>query len=476
MRKIGWCGLPRQAIPGVMLGMEPITSPLREDVDHVFSPSTDIAVAFFVEESASERLPCLAVIPDEKVSEVLAWIHTFSAETFPLSQYCRVLTHSEWRRLEGRAAQHASLSERYRWASIVAGEMLGQADAAASVAAVPLGWAHGCLSYSMARSILGFEWEGPHPAATVVERLIRWEADPIFQGKRVGAREMLSIWQYVEDTYRTSGEAVGLVHAIVEKVSSEVAYSLKSNPLITSSSAEQRVQGFDQIVDQVISLPASKRKNAGLLLASATFMVGNGTSHLDLLQPYSRDFPDAYIWFGLLAGFGGPLVWDPSWLRLAKGVDRILAANYEVTDALQADLSWVEYEWLSSSFREIEEFLALPKQTARSLTVELLPGVTCQFRLGGSKGAARVEGASPHELSAAAVGAVETASRPLIEERVNRALRLLAEAQEVLSAPDNRGGGVQSQLFSAATAPSTDRKKVPVKKATSRGASRKTAG
>ncbi len=471
MRKIVWCGLPRQAIPGVMLGMERVESLRYDRADPaLLYGAADIAVAFFVDDPRDERIPCLAVIADSKQAELLSWIHTFSPETFPLSQHCRVLSQSEWHKFEQTPNNHPSIRQRYRWASLVAGEMLGQAEASVPVSAVPLGWAYGCLSYSMARSVLGCgaDWNSHrHPVISVFERLAQCEADPMFQGKRVDSRVLSSIWPHMERPHiRFDDDPSIIAQSVMLEVSPELGNLLHGNSLILSSSAERRVQGFDQIVDQAMSLPAHSRRAVGPLLASATFLVGRGTSHIDLLGPYAKECPEAYIWLGILAGLGGPMTWDPTWLRLVKGVDRILAANYEPTDAPQADLSWIEYDWLSKLSTQAEEYSALPKQSPRSLTVELMPGMTCQFRLGG-KNSMRADQQS-HTPNAAKAPDRPPQQQPIqqapVDERIGKALVLLGELQSVLKGvqPESE---VQAPLFPAPpTSQDPARRKAPTRK------------
>ncbi|RZT41717.1 hypothetical protein [Cupriavidus agavae] len=468
MRKIEWCGLPRQAIPGVMLGMERSAAVPRTHAEHALADSSDIAVAFFTDEPRDERLPCLAVIPDSKIAELLSWVHTFSPETFPLSQHCRILSLSEWQKFEAAPNDHPGIQQRYRWASLVAGEMLGQAEGSAPIASVSLSWAHGCLSYSMARSVLGYGMSSDskiHSAISVAGRLLQCEADPMFQRKRVGSNVLSSIWPHVRDTnLGFSNEPLYIVRSVLREVSPELVDILYRNELILSSSAERRVQGFDQIVDRTMSLPATSRRAVGPLLASATFLVGRGTSHIDLLEPFSKECPEAYIWLGLLAGLGGPMTWDPTWLRLVKGVDRVLAAGYEVTDSPQVDLSWAEYDWLSKLSTQAEEYAALPKQSTRALTVELIPGVACQFRLGGRNGAKTEQTYSAHSNAADRVPQQPPVREPVSNELIDKALALLGELQSVLTAGPARSDK-QASLFTSPSTSPPRKKAAPAKKA-----------
>ena len=454
MRKIGWYGIPRQAIPGVMLGMEPVGRQLHERALGALSAGADVAIAFFVDDPEDDRLPCLAVIPDAKVAELLSWLHTFSAETFPLSQYCSVLTQSDWELLEGAETDRLPFMDRYAWSSLVAGEMLGQAEALVPAASVPLSWANGCYSYSSAKTLMAYGVDLPRLLPRIAERLAICESDSVFQRKRIAPATLASIWSYAKRKQQSyESNPAEAVYAVVSSVSPQMGLSLRANSSLSSSSAERRVQGFDGAADQAMALRSGtggQRQGMGAMLAGAAFLVGSGTSHIDLLAPYSRECPEAYAWFGLFAGLSGPRTWDAAWLRLTKGVDRLLAAQHEPTDVPQADLSWAEYDWLSKLSGSFDEYSKLPKQNGRSLTIELLPTITCQFRFVGgatSKGSEQPNG-QPF-LNQSQRGPKDP-SATLVQ--LEKARELLTEAHSLLikaegAAEISRKGSGQSALF-----------------------------
>lgn len=426
---LGWYGIPRQAIPGVMLGMEPVSAKLHGDFHRALTSSTDVVVAFFEDEPPTDRAPCLAVIPDEKMSEILSWVHTFSPETFPLSQYCRVFSRSDWERISSFDGSNWGLSQRYRWASVVAGEMLAQADASVRPAAVPLGWAQGCLSYTVARTFMIYGANSPGLASQVAQRIGRLADDSSLQRKRVDPRALSAVWSHVERDIGGSHPAE-VAFSVVSTVDPQMGLSLRSNKLLVHSSAELRVQGFDQAVDEAMALRVRGRDDpsaVGAMLAGAAYLVGDGTSHIDLLEPYSRECPDAYVWLGLLAGLAGPRSWDSGWMRLVKGVDRLMIASHSLTDAPQADLSWIEYDWLSRLAGREDEYARLPKQNNRALAVELFPNVPCQYRFAGTR---RGEiGTQPAENHSPGHSEEELRQREAVRLR---GLDLLAELEHLL--------------------------------------------
>lgn len=418
-----------------------------------------MVIAFFEDEPPTDRAPCLAVIPDEKMSEILSWVHTFSPETFPLSQYCQVFSRSDWERIASFCGSDWGLSQRYRWASVVAGEMLAQADASVRPSTVPLGWAQGCLSYAVARAFMIYGAASPELVPQVTQRINRLADDSSFQRKRVGPRALSAVWSRVElDIDQRLPAEVAI--SVVSTVDPQMGLSLRSNKLLVHSSAEMRVQGFDRAADEAMMMRAGGRDDSGAIgamLAGAAYLVGDGTSHIDLLEPYLRECPEAYVWLGLLAGIAGPRSWDSAWMRLVKGVDRLMAGSHSVTDAPQADLSWTEYDWLSRLAARGDEYMRLPKQNHRSLAVELFPNVSCQYRFAGTRGQKEVGILGQSNAGREGIGnqSAEENSTSLPKEAFRlseptrlRAFSLLAELEQLLIA-DSSSEALrhQNQLF-----------------------------
>jgi hypothetical protein len=471
VKKLGWYGLPRQAIPGVMLGMESVDLLPHDTPSSALSGGADIAVAFSVDEPLDSRTPRLAVIPEKRLKELLGWLHTFSSETFPLSQYCRVLTLSDWQNLSLRREDGWDLHRRYRWANLVAGEMLGQAEATTQVSSAPLGWAYGCLSYALARAVLVYGTSHEGLPLQVAERLGRCEHDRGLQRKPLTVRALSGIWPFAEQEQVFGENPADAVHSVLSAVSPQVALSLREISGLASSSAERRVQGFDEAVQTALALrnsPNNQRQPTGPILAGAAFLVGSGTSHIGLIEPYARECPEAYVWFGLMAGIAGPKSWDPDWMRLVKGVDRLLSLSHDISDAPQADLSWLEYEWLSNlGGSPVQDYMGSPKQNARSLTVELVPGAACQFRLaaGSSNGQPKTAD-SPRETPRATSAAPK---ETLSVEKLARARNLVKELQSLLKGDDSSNSS-QPTLFGSPPSQASTKGRIYSKKSGTKGA------
>ena len=379
-----WRVLRREAIPGVLLGVEAAVG----SIEHGRVPSPfqngDLAIGFDPKFSLGvAAVPCVALVGDSKVGELFAWLHTYSNETFPISQSCRVETRGRWASLKSSVEATAD-SKASVWASIVVGEMLANAEQRPELNSVPLSWASGCLSYAMAR-VFRFAGAGGEEPRDAASRLRILESDPRLAPRRVSVDSLSVLWAIA-----TSGERFGnqdvrdVVATVVSALSPEGAALLRNEKLV-SSSAEQRIHGYDEFVDNVLALRRRQSGAAddrvGALLAGAALLAGTGTSHVELLKPYADEFPDALPWFGLLAGLIGPKAWDPDWLRLVKGVERQIRAGFQLTDPVQCDLCWIEFDWLRQLSKSVSVFVDLPKLHNRQLTVEVFPGATYQSRL-----------------------------------------------------------------------------------------------
>ena len=426
-QRLDWHGLSRKAIPGVMLGMEPVAGPRESSPERALSYSeAGLAVAFNAEGSTERRAPLVALVEPTKVSDLLSWLHTYSAETFPLSQYCRVLTIDDWRLAsEEHREPSGDLS---CWASVVAGEMLGQGDLSSSIASTPLSWAHACSSFAMARTMRIYGERSEQVTTLVAERLGMFERNSKFQSRRIEQFALQPIWAMASSGQDFDGHTPDdIANTVIEALNSTLAEKLRSNRALRSSSAEQRVVGFEEVAKEAIGqvvVGGPHRRPGAALLAAAAFLAGNGTSHIGLLDAHAKRCPEVYAWFGLFAGLAGPAVWDSAWMRLTKGTQRLLAASHRLIDAPQVDLSWVEHAWLSSTSLDTDVYSAVPRSSPRVLAIELLPGVSCQFRMTGVHAPAEP---SPKSVASAAVPSGATLSE------LQRVVDLAAEIQAVLA-------------------------------------------
>jgi hypothetical protein len=376
---LNWYSISLQALPGVLVGAENPISKQLENPDL----NAEVSVAFnYLSQGLQWRIPVQIVIADEAIPKVLSWIHTYSVESFPLSQYCRVSSASEWHANNQSGYTNELVSNRLSvWASTIVGEMLGQGDFESDLVSVPLSRAVACFSYPVARIALNNGISLNDKLRNCINRLQKIETDKRFLKRQIAVSALSSIWSKTDTSIPSNASLFELVSQILSSLNPKLADVLLDNVQIHSNSAEKRVEGFDIAVDTAILLlqtqEVSDRAQAAALIGAAAFLAGRGTSHIDLISPYLKDAPESLAWFGFFAGIAGPKFWKSDWLMLAKGVERQLRLSHKATDPSQTDLCWIEYEWLNSA-QLLHEF---PKQYPRLLSIEIAPGAGCQFRL-----------------------------------------------------------------------------------------------
>lgn len=338
--------------------------------------------------------PVLALVDSNSSREVLAWVATYAAEAFPLSQVLRVLSVEEFELFSSLGVSQMP-SDTSVWASVVLGEMLSQGQGASDADKAPISRSLACFSYAFARASILFR-NDEEALRTTVERLRSLESDSLFSDRKIGVDTLTSIWRLADESAWDRKDVANAVTAIL-------AYAQDGNPGVadlpeldawqidarrmSSGSIEQRVLEFERATRVLVSRVNSPSvyEKVPMYLAAFTFWVGGGTSHISLLEDFAETFPSVYAWLGLYAGLAGKAVWDRRWLRGVSSVERALRMPFTLTDPPSADLCWTEYELIAAQRLPAEWVKELPKLSPKTLTVEVLPGATCQMRLAGTE-------------------------------------------------------------------------------------------
>lgn len=407
---IVWRMSPREAVPDLLLSREQ-GLPARGafSVDEYRLKRGDVALGYLQSrEDQQYNPPCILMLGEEKAVETFSWLRVYAGETWPLSQYVRLISERDW----SEFVQPPSYGRRLRedvWASVVLGEVIAQGETDLGVEALPLSRAGACFSMAVARAVCSF---GSDVATReCVGRLRQIEGDKRFVHRPVMVEELLPVWSLAG----AASDAIGSdsVESTVMMVVNEVQHfmpdsarslfahvpiNLREIPELASDSVEERVLAFNRLSGLLSQQNARDVKNpfAPVLLAGAALLVGRGTTHEFLLRRVSRQYPSASVWFGLLAAIAGPASWDPNWARAVKGIERQIRTRFAWAEASGFDLGWHEFRWMTSVFDSHEIFTSLPKLLPRVLSVEVVPGAVCQFRLAGSA-AAEVETKPPVE-------------------------------------------------------------------------------
>ena len=440
---IRWRLLERDTLPEALYGESSV-----EDATTSTFVSNDletgrIALGFVGSQRQSVyNPPSIAVVADRSAAEIFSWLKTYAEETSPLSQFGRIITAKDWELFSAliKGRQVNTCREDY-WASVILGEALAQGEGEGEPSTMPLSRALGCFSTAVARtsSIYG------HEIATreCTERLQKLAADPRFVRRSVAIEDLMPVWVMTNSQLPETVPAIDVVELVVNTAWKNhfndllgvVSPSLlREHRGLFSDSIEERVIAFNQLSNVLMQFATtSPRGNfCGVLLAAGAFLVGRSTSHEFLLRKFGHQIPTAFVWFGLLAALAGPHAWDAHWSRATKGIERQVRAKFDWTESVGADVYWAEFAWLANNFEGNAVFATLPKMLPKVLSIEVVPGATCQLRLA-------VGGAIETEARSAEPNAREKELQSALAQLVSLATRM----QPLLNSPS---AGIQQTM------------------------------
>lgn len=402
--------------------------------------------------------PCIILLEDKSRSEIISWLRVNSPEIFPLSQFARVLTKGDWSKFFENAYYTGDIEDcarEDRWASLITGEIVAQGDVDIDLSKLPLSRAAGCFSTAVARTLLTYGSTDALPIC--IQRLKELELDQRFVRRHVSVNDLEPIWTVaIRAGVRAfnQAEAIDLVFGALGRssCSNSLLEHLSAAHNLHSDSIEDRVVAFNALTETLKKLPAEIKGSSACssILAVAAFLVGRSTSHEFLVRRNLEAFPYGPIWFGLLAGLVGSAHWDATWARAAKGVERQLHNKFRWEESAGFDLSWVEYAWYATTFED-SNFSAIPKLVQRVLSVEVVPGASCQLRMvSGQKTAETPTKEMPESTQPAKVVSKEALAI------FSQLIKLAAKAEALTH--EERG---QDSLFERAPASQRSRSKRP---------------
>ena len=396
MEAIRWYRVTREDLLDVLLGEHKPVEPSEPNLPSKPHGDAHITVGFRGDVFANlSAAPGIVALGDRFIADTLSWLRAFAGETFPISQFARVVLASDWAALGETSGDSRHIKGRPdRWACIAVGESLAQSDGDADLQGIPLSRFSSCLTTPVGRAKLLFG-EG-HATKYCVERLRFISADPRFGRRALALDQLLPVWAIVGAQIPEHTEAMEAAAMLMDVASDYFGKSSFSHepsdskglldfPGLSSDSVEERVIAFNALSTQVLRNDTPRHEDTlGPLLAAAAFLVGRSTSHAFLLKRFSRVAPVACAWFGAIAALAGPQSWDASWIRAVKGAERLLRPAFDWTDTPGADISWAEFHWMASTFTGVDQLASTPKMLPRTLGIEIVPGAVLQVRVGGS--------------------------------------------------------------------------------------------
>jgi hypothetical protein len=390
INEIRWIAVDRKALPGLVA--EGVIPDKVEEVQHPLTLAAEVFVGCVHSEGRS--IPALAVLNSNTSREVLAWLATYSAASFPISQSFRTISSNDLGEEDTTSAGAVAYSSLGYWPSIVLGELLGQGEYTTDLEGVALSRANACYTFARAKAHSIYHGSSKWSVACV-ERLRALEADGLFVRRSISVDDLRPIWDWATIESTTDSALKDVVEAISYVIDGESSSSPKIgtpslrltglNPtLLGVGPMEGRVREFESFLASMRgAVDDTNARTAAMLVAAAATLVGNGTSHISLLEEFGKRLPTVFAWFGLFAAVIGPKCWDPAWNRATNSVARLLRSRFDLTDPPTFDLSWVEYDFVRAVAKPRDFVSHIPKLYPRLLSIEVIPGVACQFRIGG---------------------------------------------------------------------------------------------
>ena len=454
LEEIHWISISRNALPGVIAeGAIPengrkVTLPFNE-TDDVFVGCTLLD---------GHLVPVVAVLNAPASREVLAWLATYSTASFPLSQSLRSISTNDFDEAMRSRARVGAASNLGYWPSVILGELLGQGEYSPDLEGVALSRANACFTFARARSHIVYDG-APAWSNMCLDRLRALESDGLFVKRSVSVEDLRPIWDWATRESTSESLLIEIARTISAVIDGELSNSIVlDTPLLTSSglnarslgagSMEARVREFQAFLASMRgAVDDTNARSATMLVAAAAVLVGNGTSHISLLEEFGKKFPPVFAWFGFLAALAGPKSWDPAWNRASNSVARLLRGRFDLTDPPAFDLSWSEYDFVRGVPKPRDFLSHIPKLYPRLLSIEVVPGAACQFRIGGEVTNSSLSNAARNEA-----GREPVSHHPSMLQNLTRSLlevehQLAHSRSMVLKAIDQIAAPSQSNLF-----------------------------
>lgn len=408
--KLAWYQLSRDEIPDTVLGTASLTSREQQISPTPLTGTDNVGCAGFAWEGVSpleHHAPTAFVLDERTIAETLSWLRVYAGDTFPLSQFSRVLSSDDWEMLSGNEGTSRSFRDD-RWSSVVLGELLAQSEQDVTLDNLSLSRVQACFSIAVARAHKFYDSYKVTRACT--ERLRAIEADSRFLRRSVNIDSLVPVWSlasaefgHISDLRELSDFILTAAFSYDDPKQQRLIKPTSYLPdALYSDSIEERVMAFQKVAmeatERFISMPNSYFRSAATV-AVAAFLVGKGTSHAFLIKRQGRLAPMAHVWFGLIAGLAGPAFWDPLWAKALKGVEKHVRVSFSWADPPLSDISWAEHKWVSGAIRGAQAIQGIPRQVQTALSIEIFPGVSCQMRLHTDDNRSQVKSSVSHNVA-----------------------------------------------------------------------------
>jgi hypothetical protein len=376
---------------------------LIESVEHSLDAS-GIGL-LWVNDPSDYPFPSVALIPDEKQNDFLAWVASFLSGVRPFTAFCRVTDLPAARALT-RPSKIPRLNQ--RTLSALVGAVVGEATVYTRGARLERSVAFkactSTLSFAVLKAYsLGLEVDVKYTARlwSLARKLTKQQGLPV-ESNEVHA-PLEGILAVLDGSrLRYAKEIEGLPQVLSELFFDYANAGVVSDDALSSfgqrfgnledvvphmrDPREERIQYLEHALRQLASI--RDRQAASFAAGLLTSQVAPGTfEHLKLLQQHAASLPLAFMWYAVFAGLHD----KSTLLNFADGVGRRLVQEItrreSILDTPRCDVSIAELQVLS---REASELDLRTSGTAH-IEVEILPCVVSSMRA-SARGADSTQG------------------------------------------------------------------------------------
>lgn len=385
--------LSRSDLVFVLLGASIDTTRFESSPPDFQIGSDEVVLVFSALVTPASR-PCAIIVSDKYLNDFFVWLETYAAQFFPVTQIYRVFSQQEWRPYF--AAQKQVIAGEYAriFAGLVVGEIMAQnsGDPIKSLEASNLSSLQSTFSFVYARSHL--LWGSDKEFGVSLNQsfdLLR--SLGVIPPRRLELGEIRAAWSVVSGaaSFRESG-AIGVIAQSVDDL--RVNRGLGNNSILGLAryfeaarelmalelrSAEERVHTLDKLLESSGQGSDQERLLVETFCAAyATVEIGGGTTrHMSLLCELGERQPIVWLWFGLIASIGEGDKWHATFARLGRLVERELSYSLNLYDSPRSDVSLRELAAYAYN-RKVDWLAHIPRAQSRSVSVELMPGVSIQ--------------------------------------------------------------------------------------------------
>lgn len=385
------------------------------------------AIVGFWSQPSSDPFPDFIVVEDEDISDTHAWLAAFMSSLAPVTQWCRVWPRSKFLQVARIGDEPVRARRLAQWVGAIIAECSVQSRSAVNLSELNGTSAMTSASFAAARSL--FVMPNHVDLGEVARRHDDMSQRLSSISRPLSARNLLPIWVALSDyrngrmqnsEYRAMQGFIKLLNRgeRVEYPSSEfiedathfVAQEFDTLLLIDCGKGPQssRVVALDRLADQLISGPISPAIEA--LLGFGASLVDPGAAVLpELLRRYTQKMPTSAVWLGAFAGLWSPIRVLSDFKGLGRFVAKHLMDCSDLFSKPRADIAFEEIDrWIGSS---PSQNIPVRGALARTLNIELMPGVTCPFPVGRASTAGQTANVSGRQESFNLVGQTEQRGR-----------------------------------------------------------------